>query len=117
MAITASYTINLALSVDQVLNLAFTSAANAASPFQEQLITTASGANTLTAPTGGSTPVALILIPPAANIIVMTWKGVSGDTGTVLHLTNPTLIGLATTFTTAVINTAGIMTGLRLIWI
>ena len=29
MAITASYTINLALSVDQVLNLAFTSAANA----------------------------------------------------------------------------------------
>ena len=117
MAITASYTINLALSVDQILNLAFSSAANAGSPFQEQLLTTASGANTLTAPTGGSTPVALIIIPPAGNVTALTLKGVTGDTGVVLHLTNPFIVSLAASFTTCVLTTGGIITGLRLVWI
>ena len=117
MAITASYTLNLALSGDQVLNLAFVSAANAGSPFQEQLITTINGANTLTAPLGGSTPVGLIIIPPAANAITMILKGVTGDTGVPLHLTNPFITSLATTFVSCVITTNAIMTGLRIIWV
>lgn len=49
----------------------------------------ASGANTILIPAGTS----LICIqPPPGNTIVITLKGVTGDTGIALHKTNPFVI-------------------------
>jgi hypothetical protein len=91
-------------------------ATNTASPGQTQLITTASGANTITVPTGGSVPTAVTIVPPAGNANTIILKGVTGDTGVSLHLTDPTIVALNASVTTFVLTTGGIITGLRLIW-
>ena len=91
-------------------------AANAASPGQIDIINLASGANTLTAPTGGTTPKCLIIIPPPGNTQTLTLKGVTGDTGVAMHLTDPTLVSLAGTFTTLCLTAGGVVIGVRLIW-
>jgi len=57
-----------------------------------------------------------MIIPPAGNINLMTLKGVAGDTGIPLHLTNPTFIPLNTTFVSLVINAAAAIVGVRLVW-
>jgi len=91
-------------------------AANAASPGSVTLHTLASGANTITVPTGGSTPAAATILPPAGNIQTLILKGVTGDTGVGLHLTDPTTVALATTVTTFVLTAGGTITGLRIYW-
>lgn len=91
-------------------------ASNAASPGQIQILTLTTGANTITPPTGGSTVVACTIIPPAGNTQLITLKGVSGDTGIPLHKTDPTTIAVDTTMSSFVLNAAGAVTGLRLIW-
>jgi hypothetical protein len=92
-------------------------AANLVSPAQIELKTfTGAGANTVTAPTGGSTPTAVTIIPPAGNVQTITLKGVTGDTGVALHLTDPTTIALAASVTTFVLTVGGTITGLRLVW-
>lgn len=68
-------------------------AANAASPGQMEMKILASGANTITPP-AGATPVSVTIVPPAGNVITLTLKGVTGDTGIALHLTDPTTIAL-----------------------
>lgn len=93
-----------------------TAAVNAASPGQIQLLTLASGANTITAPTGGSTPTAVTILPPAGNVQTLTLKGITGDTGVALHLTDPTTIALAAGVTTFVITAGNTVTGMRLYW-
>ncbi len=89
---------------------------NGSSPAQEQIINLASGANTITAPTAGTVPTALTIIPPAGNLQTITLKGVTGDTGVPLHLTDPFVISLATTFVSLCLTAGGTITGLRLIW-
>jgi hypothetical protein len=55
----------------------------------DALVGLASGANTVTVPTGTTL---VICIPPIANTETVTAKGVSGDTGFLLSSTRPTII-------------------------
>jgi hypothetical protein len=91
-------------------------ALNSASPAQEEIRTLASGATTITVPTGGATVVAVTIIPPAGNTLLITLKGVAGDTGVPLHKTDPTTIALDSTAATFVLNAANTITGVRLRW-
>lgn len=86
---------------------------NETSPAESEIRSLSSGANTITPPAGFS---ACTIIFPAGNAILVTLKGVSGDTGIVLHPTGPTSIGLNSTVTTFVLNAASALAGVRFIW-
>jgi hypothetical protein len=117
MATTSNRALVITFTGDVTATQALNAAANAVSPGQEQILTLASGANTITAPVVvGVVNTALTIIPPAGNVQTITLKGITGDTGVALHLTDHTTIALATTFTTCVLTAGGIITGLRLIW-
>lgn len=91
-------------------------ATNAASPGSVTVHTLASGANTITLPTGGSTVTAGTILPPTGNTQTIIIKGVTGDTGVGLHLTDPTTIAFASSVTTFVLTAGGTITGLRIYW-
>jgi hypothetical protein len=114
--ITATRSIGIQLTVDRNYNQSFTAAQNTSSPGQIDLVTWSAGFNLLTPPTGGSTPKALTIIPPVGNTQSMTLKGVTGDTGVLLHLTDPTTISLGSPTATFGITAGGIITGVGLIW-
>lgn len=116
MASASARSITLTSTGDYVFNQSFSAAANSSSPSQSDLVTLASGANTITPPAGGSSPKAVTIIPPAGNVVTITLKGVTGDTGVLLHPTDPTTIALGSTSATFVLTTSAILTGLRLIW-
>lgn len=67
---------------------------SAAACYQKQVFTPASGANTVTLPTGTGvpTPTGCIIIPDTANAVALTLKGVTGDTGIALSLTKPSIL-------------------------
>lgn len=88
-------------------------ASNSASPGQIEVKTLASGANTITPPAGAQ---AVTIVPPALNVVTMLLKGVTGDTGVGLHLTDPTSIALASAASTFVITTSGSLVGIRFFW-
>ena len=116
MATTASRSTTITLTGDVIATEILYAAGNPTSPGQLQITNLASGANTLTAPTSGTTPVALTIITPAGNATALTLKGVTGDTGVVMHLTDPTTIALAASFTSLCLTAGGAITGVRLIW-
>ena len=89
---------------------------NPASPGVSHLINLAIGSNTITVPTGGATATAVTIVPPAGNVQAITLKGVGADTGILLHPTDPTTIALGASVAAFVLNAAGVVTGLRLIW-
>jgi hypothetical protein len=72
--------------------IAVSPAQNATSPANHQLVAVISGNVTVTPPSG--TLYALI-VPPSGSTVTKTLKGVAGDTGVPLSLTNPSLISLA----------------------
>lgn len=117
MSITSSRTIQLQFSGDVTASVIQSALDNIASPEEAVIITLASGANTINPPAvGGIVVTGLMIIPPAGNINLITLKGVSGDTGIPLHLTDPVSLSLDTTFTSLVINAAATIVGVRLIW-
>lgn len=116
MSVAATRVITIAFSGDVVGTNALSAASNAASAGSVEVKTLSSGANTITVPTGGTTPTACTIVPPAANTQTLTLKGVTGDTGVGLHLTDPTSIALASAVTTFCITAGGTVTGLRLYW-
>src|ERR1700685_2678839 len=82
-------------------------ASNPASPGQVQIIALTSGTNTITVPVAvGYTATGCTLVPHAANINALTLKGVTGDTGILIHLTDPTSLAIAPTLASFVINAA-----------
>jgi hypothetical protein len=91
-------------------------ASNLASPAQVQILTLAIGDNVITAPGGGTTPVACTIVKPAANAIALKLKGVGGDTGVRLHNTDPDTISIDPATTTFIINSAAQVVGVRLFW-
>ena len=118
MATTANVTITVVTSGDIVINDSYKITENTASPAQSEYIDLASGTNTITLPTGGSaTVVGVIIIPPAGNTNLIIAKGVTGDTGIPLHLTNPSFIALDTTEVAFDLNGAAAITGVRLIYV
>ena len=89
---------------------------NASAPGVIQLTSLASGDNTITVPTGGSTPQAATVVFPSNNAVLVKLKGAGGDTGVKLHATAPTSIALDATQTTFILNAASAVTGVRIIW-
>src|SRR3970040_1513244 len=94
----------------------FSAANNAASPGQIELRTLAAGPNTITPPTGASTPKSCTIIPPEGNVDLITLKGVAGDTGVAIHKTEPTTLALDSPTATFVLDAALQVVGVRLVW-
>lgn len=93
---------------------------NANSPCTPQVINLTSGANTINATACPALPQcgAVILVPPTGNIVTLTLKGVTGDTGVALSLTGPQLLTFsATPPSSFVITTNNTVTGFILIWL
>ena len=117
MSIISSRTLQLQFSGDLSLSLIQSALDNAVSPGELITQSLLLGANTITAPVvTGIVVTALTIIPPAGNTSLITLKGVTGDTGVALHLTDPTSIALDTTFVSLVLNAAAAIVGVRLIW-
>lgn len=117
MSVTSSRTLQIQFSGDITEQVIQSALDNNASPGMSVLQTLALGANTITAPVvSGFLATGLTIIPPAGNLIQMTLKGLTGDTGIPLHLTDPTSLSLGTTFVSLVLNAAASIVGVRLIW-
>lgn len=112
MAVTSNRKITIQFSSDVTYSQEFSAAASATSPGQVQTVSLASGLNTITPPVGAK---AVTIIPPAGNVVTITLKGVTGDTGVPLALIDPTSLGLASA-AAFVLTTSGIIVGLRLIY-
>lgn len=116
MSVTSNRTVSVSFTGDLVSTISEAAAASTVSPGSVTIHTLSSGANNITPPTGGSTPKAATIIPPTGNTNTLTLKGVTGDTGIAMHLTDPAVVTLATTVTTFCITAGGTVTGLRIIW-
>ena len=116
MATTSTRVTTITYSTDLVGSHTISAASNTASPGTVEIKSLVSGANTITPPTGGTTPKACTIVPPASNAVTMTLKGVTGDTGIALHLTDPFTVSLSTGTTTFVITAGAALTGIRLYW-
>lgn len=119
MASKSSHSITLTFTGDTQAVESVTIADNAVSPGQPGVyVNLNSGNNTITVPTGGAAvPVGVWVIPPTGNAVAMTVKGVTGDTGILIHLTNAHYQSLASGVATFVLNAASSITGVRLIWV
>lgn len=116
MSVSATRTITIVYTGDVAGTETVSAATNAASPGSVTIHTLASGVNTITVPTGGSTPTAATILPPTGNVQTIILKGVTGDTGVGLHLTDPTVIALASSTATFALTAGGTITGLRIYW-
>jgi hypothetical protein len=116
MAVTAQRTITIQLTGDVQAANTLSAANNTASPGQIEVRTLATGNTTITPPTGGTTPKSVTIVPPAGNVILITLKGVAGDTGIGLHKTDPTSIALDSPTNTFVLTVASDVVGARLHW-
>lgn len=117
MSVTSSRIIQLAFSGDVSEQINQSALDNEASPGMSVVQTLTATNNTITAPVvSGVTITGLTIIPPAGNTHVITLKGVAGDSGIVLHPTDPTSIALDTSFVSLVLSVAATIVGVRFIW-
>jgi hypothetical protein len=116
MATTAERIITIVYSGDTIGSEIIEAADNTVSPGSIDLVTLASGFNSITVPTGGATCKAVTIKPPSGNTIQITLKGITGDTGVLLHLTDPSSISLSPSQTTIGLNAASSCPGVRLYW-
>ncbi len=117
MSVTSNRNVQVEFSGDQSYSLIQSALENTVSPAETIIQTLASGANTITAPVvSGLVVTGLTIIPPAGNTHLITLKGITGDTGVPLHLTDPTSLALDSTFVSLVLNAASSIVGVRLIW-
>lgn len=102
--------------INSVITL--TAAENATSPGDSWILDAFIGDTTITIPkvTGVSIPTAVTIVPPIGNTQLLKLKKVAGDTGVLIHKTDPTCIALDPTETSFIINSGGAVTGLRIIW-
>lgn len=116
MSVTAERTVTIVYTGDVGGTQEIAAADNTASPGSVEIKTLSSGLNTITVPTGGSTPTAVTIVPPSDNTTSITLKGVTGDTGVRLHNTDPTTIALDSSVTTFALTTGAAITGVRFYW-
>lgn len=117
MSVTSSRTIQVQFSGDVTTEIIQSALDNEFSPAKIDIVSLILGANTIAAPVvSGIVITGLMIIPPAGNTSLITLKGVTGDTGVPIHLTDPTSIALDTTFVSLVLNAAAAIVGVRLIW-
>lgn len=79
---------------------------SATGPADNKSVSLTTGANTIAIPVGSK---AITIIPLSNNTVQLTLKGVSGDTGIALNLTDPTSVGIESV-TQIVINAASAVT-------
>lgn len=92
-------------------------ATNVASPGSIEIVSLASGANTINVPAPtGITPTACTIVPPAGNTTSITLKGVTGDTGIQLHNTDPSSVALDDSVTSFVLTAGAAIEGVRIFW-
>jgi len=111
MSVTATRSQTIVYTGDVTGTETVSAASNAASPGQIEIKTLASGANTITVPTGGSTVVSCTIIPPTGNTNSITLKGVTGDTGIRVHNTDPTTIAIDSSVATFCLTAGATITG------
>ena len=116
MAVTATRTTTITYSVDTIGTQILSAASNASSPGSVEIKTLASGFNTITLPTGGSTVVSCTIVPPAGNTTSLTLKSITGDTGIRLHNTDPSTVTFHSTETAFGLTTGAQITGVRFYW-
>ena len=116
MSVTSNRAIDITFEGDHDSSDTYSADENTASPGQHQVVTLALGANTITVPTGGTTPKAVTILKPSGNTTSIIFKGVTGDTGVRLHDTDPDSISLHSSVATFVLTAAAAITGVRFIW-
>jgi hypothetical protein len=96
------------------LNVQQIAAENAISVATQTIVSLTTGANTITVPVvAGLVCTAITIIPPPANTIPMTLKGVTGDTGIALNLVDPTTIAVTTTLASFVLTNGSTTTAIK----
>jgi hypothetical protein len=116
MATTSNRTITIVNAGDTTATEIITADPNVVAPGAVELRNLAIGFNSFNVPTGGSVPVAVTIVPPAGNTVQITLKGITGDTGVLLHLTQPSSIAIAPAQTTIGLTAAATVTGVRFYW-
>ncbi len=90
---------------------------NVASFGMVQVVALSTGANTITVPVAvGFVATAVTIVPDPANTSVLTLKGVTGDTGVKIHMTDPSIVALDPGQATFVLNIVLGTVNVRLIW-
>ena len=86
---------------------------NAAAPMGGPIPTAlTSGDNTITVPSGA---VEVLIVPPAASVVVKKLKGIGGDTGVTISPSQPMMLSLPAGATTFILN-AGSTETVTLVW-
>lgn len=121
MATTATRTTVVTFSGDVQATQQANAAVNLSSPGEIQVLNLPNnGANTITVPksSDGTTvfPTAVTIQPLVGGSSIITLKGVTGDTGIALHLTDPTTIGLASSVVSFVLTTNAANILIRFTW-
>jgi hypothetical protein len=95
----------------------FAAPENTSSPCSVQILDLASGFNTITVPVGGAFQVTGLTIIPSslAAAVILTLKGVTGDTGFRISSTAPTSLGISNPATIG-ITASGAVANMRFIW-
>ena len=119
MSVTSTRQITLTQIGDNLNNsISVSAASNGSAPGDIDVFGLSAGDNTLTLPTGGTTPSGATLIPPAGNTQTLTLKGVGGDTGIRLSKVDPTSISFDSAALPAniIVNAGGTVNGFRVVW-
>lgn len=116
MAVESNRAISISFTGDVTASFKTSAAVNTDSAGQMQVVTLASGFNTITVPTGGTVPTACTIIKPTGNTTSITLKGVTGDTGIRLHDTDPDTISVNSSVATFGLTAGAQITDVRLIW-
>jgi len=96
------------------LNFQQAAAVNAISVATQIITSLAAGTNTITVPVvSGLVCTAITIVPPSANTIGITLKGISGDTGIALNLTDPSTIAVTTTTASIILVNASTTTAIK----
>ncbi len=116
MSIKAQRIIQINLSGDFYSGMNFPAADNANSPGETYDTVLSVGPNTIFAGYSITVLSAVTIIPPPGNTHTITLKGVAGDTGIALHLTDPTTIALDPAVASFILSVTAVVSGVRLIW-
>jgi len=118
MSNTSSRTVQVQFSGNISTDVIQSALDNNVSPAVLEIVTLISGNNAITPPiVSGVVVTGLTIIPPAGNLVIITLKGINGDTGIPLHLTDPCSLSLDPSFTGLVLSAGGAnVIGIQLIW-
>jgi hypothetical protein len=111
MSVTSARSIIIENTGDVEYSQTFEAAANASASGQNQIVALSTGNNAVSIPTSA---VAVTIIMPDANTVQVTLKGVNGDTGIPLHLTQPSSLSIGSG--AAIVLSAASAVNVRLIW-